>query len=105
MNQPEEVGRKVQRPIAIRRSAASLATVHSGELKEQSVNSHDIEVAMQPCNIRLIILMAPQVKQASIRYRSDLRPTVSKASLARRSKVRTTPVGLLILAVSRWQQH
>jgi hypothetical protein len=34
MNQPEEVGRKVQRPIAIRRSAVSLATVHSGELKE-----------------------------------------------------------------------
>jgi hypothetical protein len=69
------------------------------------VNSHDIGVAMQPCNIRLIILMAPQVKQASIRCRSGSRCTASKALLARRSKVRTTPVVLLTLAVSRWQQH
>ena len=69
------------------------------------MNTHDIGVAMQPCNVNLIILMAPQVKQASIRYRLDFRSTASKASLARRSKVRTTPVVFLILAISRWQQH
>jgi hypothetical protein len=103
MSQPKAVERKVPQPIAIRRSAAGLATVHSGEANAQSINSDASAVAAQPCSIKLNV--TPQVKQASIQCRSRSRFTASKASLARRSKVRTTPVVLWVLAVSRWQQH